>query len=510
MTVLILYLMQMQTMATENTSQPANSNEELLFRIKWSRAEQLLHTPLADSSKAVSLPADIQQSLADAKNFANCADYTLAIPFIDIVLIYLEEQTLQRSEKSSQNVRSSTSFFALCGSDLWQQKFSISIDDADSSIFENQNNAFIGIRFSFNPTFGAWQNSRAAFEAKHSHDYASGNFEFSQRFKGLRKFVFLLENRAEGTHYYRDQNLRYWHDRFRSKISWIASAKTMFSIEDEVQLRKYSNKSALFTSFWQNQASLLLDSELPLISKSELRYDCRLRYYPQQPEQNYLENLLSLMIWPNWLNKIQFNSFTQWRLRDYARTFIDSLMTNPFSEIYTESAVRYGFWENWSLNLGLTFNMRTYQEYTSAMPNYRDLLLDVAMQYHFSTFGSIKIGYRNRNKHHYFSSHPNEGTAQIEDFYAHAPIAEIDIFFGKFLLNISEAYEMRRYPHSPDGGLSLYADRDVNTLFFLLSWTISSKWEINVMANIDDDSARTSEAADSRSNIFNFELLYKL
>lgn len=499
-----------QIQSADSSTVRSDGDADLLFRIKWSRLQRLLQSAHPDSTGITSLPAEIQQLIREAMDYARQNDYDTAITFIDVVLNYLPERSVSQTSQAAETKGADVSTQVFCGSDLWQQKFSVSISDADSTIFEDQGNAFVGLRLAVNAHSGFLRQSRIYMEAKYSQEYLYGYLDVNRRSHAGARYSTYFENRLEGISYFKEKELRYWHNRTRALVAWQVGAKTTLSAEDEIQVRRYAYDSSLFSSYWQNQAALLLSCDLPLLSKTDIRYDFRIRQYQNRSAQNYFENLLTITLWPNLLQKNQFSSYTQLRLRDYHHGMVDSLLTNPFNELYHESSARVLLWQNLSLHLGLTLNLRHYRFYAEAMPDYRDLTGELALEYLFFSFGSIKIGYRNRCKHHYFSSPDLQKTAEIEDFYAHAPAVEVDIYLGRFLLNISNVYEIRRYPSSPDGSLSLYSDRDVNTLFLLLSWAISSKWEVNVMANIDNDWARNPYSSDSRSNIINFELLFKL
>ncbi len=508
LTLLLLFsIIHAQTMPDSSLTND-NTDEQLLFRVKWSLLQSMVPGLDEGSVHAPRLPDDIRQLLEEAREYARQNQYDLAIGYLDVVLNYLPEIFLKPEGKTTKPPKTDFTTQLFCGSDLWQQKFSVSVSDQDSTIFEDQNNPFIGVRLAVDAHRGLLKNTRMSLEAKYSREYLYGYHQLSHRSRPSERWSASLENRLEGTRYIHEKQLRYWHNRTRVIMIYSLNHKMTISLEDELQVRDYAYNTSLFSSYWQNQATMNLSADF--ISKTDFRYDFRLRRYPQQSAQNYYEQLITLNLWPNYLKKNQFDSYSQVRWREYEMGMVDSLLTDPFIEFYHETNARLAIYHALNLQLGASVNWRRYRIYAEALPNYRDLYADAALEYLLASFGRVKLGYRYRNKYHYFSQPQAQATAGIEDFNAHAPTIELDIFHGRFFLNISNVYEIRRYPASPDGALSLYADRDVNTLFLLLSWSFSSRWEINLMANIDNDMARNPYSSDSRSNIVNFELLFKL
>jgi hypothetical protein len=492
-----------QEIGKDSTGLAANYHAGVLYQIKWTRVQRLV---TSCSSQEKPLPADLQQTLLEAQGWADQSNYELAIPFIDQVLLFLEE-TAPLSEPVRQKTASVTTQI-MSGFDLWQQRFSITISDQDSVIFEDEGNPYIGIRLTWAADGALQMKSRACLEAKHSHEYASGYSEWFRQFELNRRISLFLDHRLEGLYYYREQNFRYGHDRAHASLACKMGRSTL-ALDEEWQWRKYVKENDLFASFWQNQSALRWWCELPVLSRTELRYDWRLRQYPIQSRQNYLENALSLIIWPDVQKRLQFSTFSQYKERRYSFSFIDSLLTNPYHDFYHESSLKIRTVKNLFLLMETSFDSRAFNYFSEAMPNYRDYALEAGFSCTISTFGTVKTGYRFRRREHSFAPGLNQQTAKLEDFYAHAPVVQLDMVYGRLLFNISEIFEMRRYPHAPESALSIYANRNVNTLLLLLSWAPSSRWEINVLGNIDDDQARNPQEADSRSNILNFELLFK-
>jgi hypothetical protein len=122
---------------------------------------------------------------------------------------------------------------------------------------------------------------------------------------------------------------------------------------------------------------------------------------------------------------------------------------------------------------------------------------------------TLKAGYRFRRKHHTSSDAEVQASVAMENYRAHAPVAGIEIIWGSLLLNLYDVYEFRRYPETTATEYPLYSDRDTHSLFFYMTWSVSSRWSFNAMANMDQDLARNEQGSDARSNILNFELLYK-
>ncbi len=507
-------------LAPDDSLQQIQSAEEaVLYEIKFARIQRRVGDMVKQGADA-SLPREILDLIAEAKEYARQGDYLLANEFLEDALIYVDQAsqsspapTVESSVPAKTPAASLWSYQTFMGLDLWQQKFGLVLADKDSAIYESQGNPFIGFRLMLDNSAGSERQTQAEFEAKASHDYNSGQIHFNHQQQLSRPFRLLAENRLEGTAYKRNSALRYLDDRLNLGMLCRIAAQQSLEIGEEIQLRSYEKESDYFNSFLQNQMGAKFNLAPFGWGMASLSYDFRTRKHKAESSLDYQEQLFSLDIWPSMFGKVALYARLQSRNRSYKVGYVDSLFTNGFTEIYGEMNLRYSLGQRFAFRLEADLESRTYKHYAAALPNYLDLMVEPSLTANISLPWSVKLGYRLRRRHHSFSAQTATETANLEDYYSHGPVCTVDIFAaGGFLATLSNSLEFRRFPNAPyeDGaGLSLYSNRNINSLFLFLTWNLSEHWELNGMGNLDYDDDRNLQGSDSRTNLFNIELSYK-
>lgn len=485
---------------TDTLSLPAD-DEEMIFQIKWARLQRLR------AGQTDTLPLDITQAIHDADSAALGDDYVVAVAYLDLALEFLEQHAFTATPpyKASHI----WGLEAIAGTDLWQQKYSISLVDQDSAIYENQGNPYTGLRLTYRGTDHRGAILRMQTEGKYGHEYGSGTAELGFEAPIGAKVSVQVADRLEGTHYQREKSLRYWNNQFLGRLNWHPLRPLTIALEREEQGRRYLYPSTFFTSYHQSQTSLRAGGEWRDVLRSEIRFDRRQRDYRETPEQAYSENILTLFWYPLGLRAWSLRGMVQSRNRNYGSGFIDSLLTNDFQEWYVQSLFSIGSTSALSLQLSTSWNKKSYVHPDQATPDYLDLIIEPTLHYMLNGHYTLKAGYRFRQKEHQSADIDGSESVGMENFQAHAPVVGFEMICGTVLVNLYDVYEIRQYAGTLPAEYTLYSDRDIHSLFFYLAWTISGRWTFNAMINLDQDLARNEQGSDARSNILNFELLYK-
>ena len=174
--------------------------------------------------------------------------------------------------------------------------------------------------------------------------------------------------------------------------------------------------------------------------------------------------------------------------------------------------MRYWFKGRLELGCECEFETRGYEIISTATSNYIDYNIEPSITFGIGSYVTINAGYRFWNKLHNLNT-VNDKSAQIEDFYSYGPVFTLDMFLvGGFLASLSNSYQQRRYPNFSsydNSGLSLYSNRNINSLFFYLTWSFAKNWELNAMSMLDYDRDLNLDGGNTKSNLFNFELSYQ-
>lgn len=491
--------------APDSTAAADAANQRLLYTIKWERLQRALREDGAAGTE-VAMPEDMAALLAEAEEAAAAGDYLLALICLEEVVQYHDSRPATAEPLGSTT--SDWRFELLSGHDLWQQRFAISLTDQDSVIRESRGNPYVGVRGSFSGRDGRGSILRASGEGKMGGEYLFGSAHGYYEAPVGSHFALTIQDRLEATHYNEEESLRYWHNQFRTRLSWNWFAGHTLAAEQERLWRQYLKPGDLFTDHTQQQWSVRMQGLWPALLRYEARYDRRDRTYPGSSAQDYQEDLLSLSWLPSGLHTLFFKGWLQSRVRRYAAGYIDSLFTNDFNEWYAQGTLSWNPSPAWLLEVAANWNDRAYAWQSTSSPSFQDLLLEPSAQYMLNGHISLKAGYR-YHRRLYASEDDGSSSAAVEDYYAHAPVLGVDIIWNDLLLNFQEIYELRRYPNAPQGESTFYADHDIHSLLLFISWSLSAHWSVNVMAHIDQDMARNEQGSDARSNILNAELSYR-
>lgn len=489
------------------------SEESTLYEIKLSRLQRLISNDIKNSI-SLQYAADVLSLIEDAKGFADQGDYSIADEFLESALELVRDKPEKNTEeKVDATAKTEWSYQGLFGSELWQQKFGIVLSDQDSVIYESQGNPFVGFRVLMDYQNDVKTQTQMQLEARLSSEYNSGKLTFQNNHQLNSHIRTSVENLFDITKYKRDAELSYFDDNLNAGVFFTLAKSLGFELRNEMQFLRYSNESEYFHSFLQNYARGKVSFLLANLGRIEFQYGARIRTHDQAESRDYSERIIGGDFWSISGGRKSLYVNIQQNVRTYRYGFVDSLFSNNFNNIYGELAFRYSLDRHLAFRFKTKGEKRTYQAFSYATPNYLDLVAEPSFDFNFGLPWTVRLGYQFRNRKHTFSSHVTDENPEIEDYYSHGPVISVDVFStGGFIASLSNSFELRRYPNAPysDGsGLSLYSNRNINSLFFFMTWNLSSHWDLNAMANFDYDQDKNIEGADSRTNLLNFELSYK-
>ena len=495
----------------------ASDDQKVIYEIAFSRLRRLVLDIEKENGK---LPASeiIIDIIAEAKQCAENGDYDIATEYADYAIDLLSFATdaegmdfpTDGTDKAATGPQ--VDYEAFWGADLWQQKFGIAFDDTDSTLFESEGNPFAGFRLFLKSLLTPSSTTQGAVEGKLSNQYNTLQANIDHEIRHSPNLNSYLRNRFEATDYKRNDELQYVYDRLIVGGALKTGERSSIELEDELQVRNYAVESDFFQDFLQNEIKARLGFAFYGPGRFDLLYKLRQRRYGSLPDKNYGEHIFEADYWPLSLSKSSLYARVQGRIRSYQNGYVDSLFTNDFREIYGELIFRENLSDRFGLRLEAEVESRHYQYFSTVTPDYSDVTVFPSFSLSPGTTWSINLGYRYRNRIHRLEG-DNASSVEIEDYFSHGPFLSIDIFtFGGFMASISNTFEFRRYPNAPaenGTGLSLYSNRNINSLFLFLTWNLTDHWQLNVFSSIDHNDDRNLEGSDSRSNLVNVELSFR-
>lgn len=392
------------------------------------------------------------------------------------------------------------------GLDSWQQKFELNYGDSDTVLSENSMNPFAGIQF--NLDFSKKSCTLTANTLlKKSRDYFSTiqDTRFTQALTSTTEMN--LTNYFDWTHFSLIDYVSYFQNKFTAGILTQPFSKLRLTFSDEFRLRKYDIQRYEYAHYFQNELKLALESGFSWQQRAGMTGRWQQRRHLDFHEKDFSKITLNFsgdFSLPFNSTLRIFNDLTQ---KKYATQTIDTLYQSDYWENWATGQFNLPFTRFLALEINDNFTFRNYASEFSYLRDNVANETEALFRIQASPNISLRAGY-------YVDFYINQGNAtaedidaQVENYYSHGPSFSLDYFYQKFLLNLSNTSRNRIYPKAQDvDDLTLYADRNLKSLFLFISWEINSAWEMNLITNYDADHDRENENSDSRSTIFSLEI----
>ena len=155
---------------------------------------------------------------------------------------------------------------------------------------------------------------------------------------------------------------------------------------------------------------------------------------------------------------------------------------------------------------------RKYSFVSETLPDY--LFWEVEPQIYFRINQEWRIGFGA-----YYAQQNHDKLSSVADYYKAGPVVTLELFqIDGILLSLRESFTFERYPNiqtdsgrnsDPNAGslFNFYSDRNSNSLSLFLTWNVSARWQLNVLANLDDDRHR-DDSGDSQNTLVGLDLNY--
>ncbi len=507
--------------------------EETYYRINILRLKRWVQENPAIQDDPV-LSVEISQLLKEVTDFAAAGDFYMANVWMETIwdLIASWEISPSRDQSTFQSTgqvaypvgaltqtpRFDWSREAITGVDLWRQEFNFRFLDTDSTYLEGSGNPFTGVRFNLDYANGKQTNLRGTTFFKYSRDYLTGEADL-QLTSSAGEFVnWKLQNRLEGTSFFRDFNLKYLQNQSLARVDFRVGVLKL-TAQDDFLLRSYAESDSAYPNYYINTFLGAGGLHFGMNSSFNLSYRNVVRKHGDFETNDYRENRLEVL----WEQSI--GGFTDFRLQnDFRVRDYSNVPAGHFFQDYWENY----FWGNIDFKLAKVFglelqggvNKREYDFLSaSSLPDFIDWEVEPELYLKPSVSWRISAGiHYERETHQNLVPRLNAVDAesaisiQFEDFYAVGPVLKIDFFnVNGFLLSLQESYLLRRYPNSPTNDVrdfNLFSDRNINSIIFFLNWSINQNWQFNLLANMDDDRSQKDDTGDSRNTIIGLELGY--
>lgn len=388
-----------------------------------------------------------------------------------------------------------------------------------SRSINNSGNPFAGLRFQLMRAPGSATDLRLLTLLKTSRDYDSGALEFAAR-HALNPEAFLhFENALEATAYRVAADLRYWQNASLLRAGINLGRNFRAEVTEEVRLRRYREETLYGPNYLQNKTGLNATYSAGPATRINGRYDYEVRRHTRFPVNDYAEHRVDASISQN--PSPHSSVFIQniWRTRAYPGGIPDSTFQNSYHEEFLRADLRFGLSASFALRVEGDLTLRRYVTPSGLTPDFLNARLNPQVEQTIWRDLQISAGYLFLLQVHGTRERQNPANTAAalnggfyEDYYAHGLTWGVDWFSARnLLLSLSHTYEVRIYPHDPWQETSLpgiYSDYNNHSLLLFFSWKAGARWQMNAVANYDDQSSRADAGDKLRNTLFSLEVAY--
>jgi hypothetical protein len=505
-----------------------NESEHALYEIERLRFERWV---IANTEKLTDplLLKEIVRLKKEADAFAEKDDFTLALIWMETIWDLLKPDSSQigGNELSSDLVNDSAGGLLLepsskfrwtkeliTGIDVWRQEFQFTFFEGDSSFLDGSGNPYSGVRaaFEYNP------NARQSFQTlaffKYSRDYLSGDLEIRFRNPLGQNSAWRLENRFEGSSFYRDFDLKYLQNRTTFAFDLRRLGPLSIDLKEEFQLRNYADSGSTYPNYYHNTLSGLAKIHTNLGSYFGAGYRNTARGHPDFKANNYFENRFEFSWYQTLGRELNFSIVNDLYFREYPNAPADTIFQD-YRENYFRADVKIPFTAILGAEIEGSIASRDYKNLNVNFPD--NTLWEIEPRLYLKIGRDWQIsagGYYSELNHQKFplASTTDAASIMFEDYEMYGPTFTFEFFkINGVMFNIQQSFLWQRYPTSRQRkvtNLAVYSDRQIYSILFFLSWNVSARWRFTALANMDDDRSRQQDSSDSNNTLVGLELNY--
>ncbi|KAA3620409.1 MAG: hypothetical protein DWQ05_00260 [Calditrichaeota bacterium] len=490
--------------------------------------------------------AEIIELQNEARLFAEVNDFETASILLDaareLAASFEKAEPEEWAGEATNFVDLSASQFTkqiIFGTDFWQFKDELAYQ-LDEPQMEASLNPFAGVRLLGNFQIAKFNRLETMAQFKASNEYNNAEFYFKNTIGSENDNQLIIENRFEGSKETRSFDSQYVGNILSLNGKMHLSDQVVFSVGDDFRVRNYSGADAFSDNYQQNRIFSTVQYSPTLSTRAYASYNFNNRRHAKSDSLDYDEHRIDITLFQLTAQKTSFFFENIWTRRNYFNNNSQNSFFNSYQEEYFLGDIRIGFTDVLALGLRADFLLRHYDEFnerviTDANAEESDLSLAIPDYLNFSSnprflftlLGDWQAGvgylYNMRiYRDNIINSEPVSLTdaAQIntplqtevlfDDYYSHGFTLSLELFrMNGFMLSITNQYEERRYPNSPDvSGRLFNHDTRINSILLFSSWKMGQNIELSTLINFDDEKARDEDVGDMKNTFLSLDFSY--
>lgn len=448
-----------------------------------------------------------------AKVSANRGEYNLAIIWLETAL-----DAIKNSDKS-KIVHSSDSFTLLTlkkyelliksGVDFNRHEFEFGFIQSDSVLIDEVQKPFLAFdwRYFFRGDYINGIASQTDFRM--DKENITGRLQMAsywnkRRYNGYGMLGMIYnKNKTYPDLGYTEANSRFF-------VNYLIHDQWAFILSNDFRFKRYKNPSPGIPDFIRDVLRLTLNYNTGDAWNAQLLYIADLNSSQKYKNNDFFEQKGGISLGYRLTNGVYNQLALSFSNNNFTYVLQDSNISNQSQTYRADYQALISPFKTWQWRLNYEGIYKLYANKSEQDADYFAQDFQAILRKSINAGISVESGYRFIYKRHFDFAGSYNIYIREQNYFGHGLIVGIDFSYSKrFFLAMNASYTWRRYPDNQRTGiLSLYANRDILTLFMLGQIPLQEKLALNIFVTYDNDKDLDNDRNDSRSAIFSCELQY--
>ena len=448
-----------------------------------------------------------KELINEADDYAKRGEFEIAIVYLEETLASLQRPNQTRGGQLITSLKEKFSISILSGVDFNRQEFEIGYLESDSTILEEIDKPYVGIRVNYIIPTGIHSNFEISNEIRYDQENRRNNYKLGWR----NENQFILSYSG----FWNESDIlssnSFWEHEIEARITsgWFESLNWSFYII--YTLKDYKNSGTYISDFYRNRFNAYLEWNLPSTRTISIELLHELNESLGKNDNDYAQASVLPAYRHIFSEKFNIRIQSELLIRDYKLEYEDSTITNRYLQYGTEFLFEIPIYSPIRIEFDNDLYFKKYREKSTLEPDYFWNILRNSIIFDLSASSDIGIGYEWEIKRHKKNSNGSYDVTE-QDYHAHGISLLMNYFtMTGMYISATLSYQWRRYPASVTNDLfSIYSDRNIFSIMLMTFIPLTENLSMNGFITYDNDKDIDLDQQNNQSIIFTAELEYKL
>lgn len=448
-----------------------------------------------------------------AKVSANRGDHNLAIIWLETALDGIKNTDKPGSDHSSDSFKllslKKYELMIKTGVDFNHHEFEFGFIQSDSVLIDEVQKPFLGFdwRYFFKGDYINGLASQTDFRI--DKENITGRLQLAsywnkRRYSGYGMLGMVYnKNNTYPDLGYNEANSRFFVN-YRIHDQWS------FILSNDFRYKRYENPSQGIPDFIRDVLRLMLNFNTGNSWNAQLLYVADLNSSQKYQNNDFFEQEGGISLGHRLASYMHNQLSFSHRNNNFTYVIQDSIIRNQSMTYLADYQALISPFKTWQWRLNYEGIYKLYANKSEQDADYFLQDFQSILRKAINAKISVEGGYRYTSKRHLDFAGSNSIYIREQNYFGHGLIAGADFSYrNRFFLAMNASYTWRRYPDNQRTNiLSLYANRDILTLFMLGQIPLLDRLALNIFLTYDNDKDLDNDRNDTRSAIFSCEFQY--